>query len=171
MITKIKTFFHNRKVKAMKKVHDYDLVQLKNLRVENQRLGKEMREMKYLLLKFQKLLSVEAVYKRQSVVRLLEQSLCVDAVLNPLYDKPMLVQAHKLIHKTYFTEGEFPSFVWRGTVAKFKENDFVFYSEQLDIIEWKDYPLDAHLLIEWISHHQRIIDGEVHLQPYSVELN
>lgn len=61
-------------------------------------------------------------------------------------------------------------FIWRDIIADIEDGNIEFYPEQMEQIEWREYPNDSHLFIEWISHHQKILYGNESLKPYSVEL-
>jgi hypothetical protein len=70
-------------------------------------------------------------------------------------------------------------FVWRDIVAQVSDGEFIFFPEQINSIQWKDYPIDCQLFIEWIAHHQKLLtdidcrlftEKPIDLKPYSVEL-
>lgn len=81
-----------------------------------------------------------------------------------------LAYSHGLTKTDLDSDSEIPTFIWRDEVAVIKENEFIFRSSQMDIIDWIDYPRDAIVFIEWIKHHQDIIDGDKKKRPYSVSL-
>lgn len=178
MLERIRKFFINKKISQMQAVNKDLGRKINNLNEKLVRLNYEKCEAQYLVHNFQeKIENITNTTKENGIV--LETKKLMEFLsysYNFTKDESgngKLAIAMDAVKTTEFQEGEPPSFWWRGMCAKVKDGKIIFYPGQLDTIEWKCYPTDAHLFIEWISHHIKILDEgkDSKLKTYIIELN
>ena len=179
MFNFIKDYFTTQRTKHVLSSNEHLKKRMRSTNEEYRVLNRNIAEYKSVILRFQHFLDkVEVNAESPKELKMLKAFSDYSKSYATNHGEGILALANNAVKRYDFDPGELPNFGWRGLVAEVRDGKIEFVPEQIDMIDWRQYPLDSHIFIEWISHHQRIIDrdngltrGDERLIDYCVDFN